>query len=546
MRSAYSAVRRLWQIGAALFLFLVVPALRRGRTELPKEQRFRQVLQSLGGAWIKIGQALALRFDLLPREYCTELLKLLDDNPTFSSAIVRQIVFEELGDYPEKIFASFDAEPLAAASIAQVHRATTHDGVELAIKVQRPKVREQFEADFRVLSVLSRLIGLVDSFAGRSLRNFLNEFKRWVGEELDFRNEARNGHRLWLRSKGDPVQHCAKIHFEFCTNRVLAMELLVGIPLLKLVNAARRKDSELLRSLNICEQDLRQIARNLFWTMCNQVFSDGVFHADPHPANIFVLAGNGIGFVDFGATGQLSLELRQSLAKHLVSLYQGNIGEAVDELLRLILPTENSDLRQAREDMVVAFENYRYGLGISKVKGRELTTELFVETMSIARRHQMVLPQALALYYKTVLTIDAVMRELAPKYDSFSDLNNFFIQAMSKDNQEHARSIPENLLAIRYKVNQLLSEAETLTAPLQSIDNSLRSIQTRSTLYGVCSVAFCVGAYLAQKDSVTLTEIAGFGHHWIVYGLVATAIVLLLLMRRQLQHIPRGFDDTSA
>jgi ubiquinone biosynthesis protein len=546
MRSAYTDARRLWQISAALFRFFVVDVLRPSVPEIPPEQRFRHMLQSLGGVWTKGGQALALRFDVLPRSYCTELLQLLDDNPTFPYETVRQIIFRELGGYPEQIFASFDAEPLAAASIAQVHRATTHDGVELAIKVQRPNVRQQFQADFRIINVLSRIIELVNSFAGKSIRNFSNEFKRWADEEVDFHNEARNGNRLWLRSKDDPLQHCARIHFEYCTDRVLATELLKGVPLIRLLSATGGEDRQLLQSLNIGKHDRRQIARNYFWVMCNQVFSDGVFHADPHPANIIVLPGNRIGFVDFGTMGQLTMELRRSLAGHFVSLSQGRIEEAVDELFRLLVPSRKSDIRQAHDDMVVAFENYWYGLGVSRARTRELTSELFIETMSVVRRHQIVMPQTLSLYYKTVLTMDSVMRELAPDYDSLLDLEKFFIEAMANSTNGIFRRVPERFLAMRYKVNQLLNEAETLAAPLQSIDNSLRSIQTRSTLYGICSVAFCIGAYLAHEDGAALTAISGIGRHWFVYGLVAAAIVLLLFMRHQLQEIPRGLDDTSA
>src|SRR5450631_3537495 len=174
MRNTISTGRRLIQIVVVLLRVYVLPTLRRGEIK-PAEERLRLALQSLGGAWVKAGQALALRFDLLPRSYSLELLKLLNHNQTFDYDTVRQIIFEEFGSYPEAIFASFDMRPLAAASIAQVHRATTLNGEELAIKVRRPRVREQFEADFRILNLLARLIGLFDSFSGASLRSFFYE-----------------------------------------------------------------------------------------------------------------------------------------------------------------------------------------------------------------------------------------------------------------------------------------------------------------------------------------------------------------------------------
>jgi ubiquinone biosynthesis protein len=543
MRNAFSTGRRLIQIVLVLLRVYFLPILRPGKIKQPPEERLRCALQSLGGAWVKAGQALALRFDLLPRRYSMELLKLLNDNQTFDYETVRQIIYEELGSYPEAIFASFEVKPLAAASIAQVHRATTRNGDELAVKIRRPRVRERFEADFRILNLMARLIGLFDSFAGASLRSFFYEFERWTREELDFNNEARNGHRLWLRAQGYPVQHGAKIYFEFCTERVLAVEFLEGMSLLDLLEVIKRDDADAMLKLSKQGYDVDRIAKNFFWATCNQIFLDGVFHGDPHPANIFVLSENRIGFVDFGATGTLSRELQQSLATHLVSLYRGDIGRSIDALVRLLIPSQNSDLRQAREDLVVAFETYRYGLDLSKAKAREHNAEIFVQTMLITRRHRMVMPQALALYYKTVIIIDAVLHEIAPHYDAYADLHSFFIQAVTQNNKRSAPHIPQALFSIRYKADQLLNDAKNFGAPLQSIDNSLRSVQTRSTLYGVCSVAFCVGAYLANRDENSLIETSGLSRHWVVYSLLGAAVVLLLFMHRQLRNIPKNFND---
>jgi len=141
--------------------------------------RLRLFLEYLGGAWIKIGQALALRFDLLPGEYCAELLKLLNQTPTVPYDAIRKTILQELGSLPEELFASFNPVPHATASIAQVHIASTRDGEKLAIKVQRPRVREQFEADFRILHLIAYMVGLMDSLGGTALRSFAEEFERW-------------------------------------------------------------------------------------------------------------------------------------------------------------------------------------------------------------------------------------------------------------------------------------------------------------------------------------------------------------------------------
>jgi ubiquinone biosynthesis protein len=538
MRSTLLIGWRLWRIIGALLRFYVLPIFLPGRYADSPEKRLRLVLQTLGGAWTKAGQALALRFDLLPRKYCVELLKLLSENEIFSYEKIRQIIFQELGKYPEEIFASFDTKPLAVASIAQVHRATTHGGELLAIKVQRPGARAQFESDFRIIRMISRVVGVVDAFGGSSIRAFSAEFERWTHEELDFKNEARNGHRLWLRGLDDPIQHCAKIHFEYCSDRILASELLVGVSLLDLVDATRRRNLNEVYSR-------KRIAQSLFWCMCNQIFRDGVFHADPHPANIIILADGKIGFVDFGETGQLPSEVQSVLARHFIYLYRGDIERALNELLQLLIPSGKSDLRQAREDLLIAFEEFRLGVDESKARRREVTTGLFVKTMSITRRHRILMPPALALYYKTALTIDALLGELSPEYDLLSELHRFFVKAIARDKAEPVHRIAETILAMQHRANRLLSETKTFAAPLQYIEHSLRSVQTRSTLYGVWSVAFCIGAYLSHRDEAAFVQQAiGIDRHWVAYGLLLIALIPLLLMHRQLKRIPKGFPDT--
>jgi hypothetical protein len=200
-------------------------------------------------------------------------------------------------------------------------------------------------------------------------------------------------------------------------------------------------------------------------------------------------------------------------------------------------------LGQAREDLVVAFETYRYGLDLSKAKARKHSAEIFVQTMLIIRRHRIAMPQALALYYKSFLIVDSVLHEIAPHYDAYADLHSFFVRAVTQGNRKFAPRIPESLFSIRYKADQLLDEAKNFGVPLQSIDNSLRSIQTRSTLYGVCAVAFCFGAYLASGDENSLIEMSGLSRHWVVYSLLAVAVILLLFMHRQLRNIPKNLND---
>jgi ubiquinone biosynthesis protein len=487
---------------------------------------------------MKVGQALALRFDLLPGEYCAELLKLLNQTPTVPYEVIRQTIFRELGSFPEQVFASFDPVPHATASIAQVHIATTRDGEKLAIKVQRPRVEEQFEADFRIFHMIAYLVGFLDALGGSALRSFSEEFERWSREELDFTTEAKNAFRIQVRSEHDPIQVCAEVRFEFSSRRVLATKMLAGISLLEVGNAARAKNPESLRALNLGPNDLNQIARNFLWSIYNQIFRDGIFHADPHPANVFVLRGNRIGFVDFGATGRLSKKFRGSLAKVFIDLYRGNIEEAVTENFKLLVPSDDSDLRQAREEFFVAYQMYRLALDIPKANVRRLTTTLLIDTMTIARRHKLLMPQELSIYYKTIMTVEGVLSDLAPDYDWLSDLPEFFTQGVISDVREGLWRWPEVVMVTKYRTGRLLTDANSFTASFQFFNPALKSIQTRAVLYGVYSIAFCVAAYLAAKgDMSLLNDIVGMSDRWIAFGFIAAAMVSMLLMQRQIRNI---------
>jgi predicted unusual protein kinase regulating ubiquinone biosynthesis (AarF/ABC1/UbiB family) len=318
------------------------------------------------------------------------------------------------------------------------------------------------------------------------------------------------------------------------------MQLLDGKPLLALLESVREqpRDPDISASRNI---EIKTISHNFFWCMSNQIFRDGFFHADPHPANIFVLAENRIGFVDFGATGRLPADVRLRLIRHLIYVYRGDFEQAVKEILRILVPTQDTDLRMIRRDLILAFEHYRYGTSDEKANRRELTRELFINTMSITRRNRVLMPQTMALYYKSVLTIDSILHELSPTYDSLADLYNFFVQAAAQDRREPLRGLRRiTVLDGRDHVAQLLRDIKTIATPLRLIDATLQTTQTRTMLYGVCSVAFCIGAFLAYRDDSVLFEITtGLNRQWLVYGLLAIAGAVLIRMQRQLRNIPK-------
>lgn len=544
-----SASWRFCQIVAAIFRDVVLPLRHPAATRAPPPVRVRHAIERLGGAWIKVGQALALRFDLLPREYCNEFLKLLGETATFPYEDVRSIIRGEFGRYPEELFASFDREPLAAASIAQVHLATAGDGTRLAVKIKKPAVERQFMADFRIMRMLASGLRLVNAPVGRSLRSFLDEFERWTVEELDFRNEARHGHRFALFAEGDRRQITARVHFEFTTSEVLTTEFLDGVRVLDLIAALRAQDATKLAEFRRRGVEPQQVARNIAWNMLNQVFRDGFFHADTHPANLIVLPGNVIAYLDFGIVGSLSDDLRESLQRYFMYLVECDFSRAVDEILRWVGGATGSDVELARRDLTLVFEGYRFGTGDDTARPLQLTSDFIIDMMTVARRYDLTIAPETILFLKAVLSIDATFFALAPDYDLFVEASTFFQHAARIDVRDmlcRSRPSAAAMLDVAHRARRLATDFRSTQGVGRTFRVWLDMLQARLLSYEVRALMLGGAAYLIYQDDslLGLQEMLGVGRYWIAGALALTAVALLGPIWRQGRRLsaadPRG------
>src|SRR4249919_1203016 len=361
MRTLLRHPRRVSHVLGVFFLFFIAPALHLPRADRRSGPvRMRLAFERLGGAWIKLGQMLALRFDLLPADYCDELFKLLNQVEPFSYDEVRTIIRQELGGDPETIFQSFSHASFAAASIGQVHRAVLHSGDPVAVKVQRPGIRTTLAADIALMYSTTRILDWTHIFGATRSREVIDEFARWTADELDYLVEARQAVLLYQNAQGDKVERIARVHRDYTTSRVLTTELIVGIPLIDIMVAKRVGDTAYLEALAASGHDLDRIVRNLDWNMLNQVYVFGYFHADLHPANLFVLPGDAIGYVDFGIVGQLPDRVRDSLTRYSWLLFRGEVEGAVQELMRWLAPSAGSDAAAARWQLIRVHQAFLY------------------------------------------------------------------------------------------------------------------------------------------------------------------------------------------
>jgi ubiquinone biosynthesis protein len=361
--------------------------------------RFRQLLAELGPTFIKLGQLLSSRADLLPAHWVEELSALQDDCPPLPVADVRRVIEEALGSPVETVFAELDPRPLASASIAQVHRARTHAGEQVAVKVQRPGIREQIDRDLALLYDLAKLLEAVVEETGISTPSaIVEEFDRTVHEELDFANEARNARAMREAAAGRDYVIIPRVHDELSASRVLTLDFIDGTKLND-VDAGSG-------------HDLQKLARTIIEASFRQLFEDGLFHGDPHPGNILVLPGERIALLDFGLVGRLTRVQQEALVTLIISVALKDPDAVARMLNRLGAPDSRVPFGEFRSDIAGILERY-LGLKLDEIR----TSSLLRDLLDLAVRHRIRVPKEYAVLAKASMTVEGIIRRLYPKLD---------------------------------------------------------------------------------------------------------------------------------
>lgn len=373
---------------------------------LSAPERLRMAFEELGPSFIKLGQLLACRPDLLPPEYSKELVRLTDSVPPFPSDEARRIIEQDLGSRLERIFAEFDPTPIAAASIAQVHRARLFDGRDVIVKVQRPDIDRIINRDINILIGLAEMM---DSFIPEARvynpRGIVDEFGKTIGRELDFFIEASNAARLRKNFEGSSILYVPEVISSLSARRVLVLERIEGIRIDDVVRIEQ------------AGHDLKELTRRGAAAYFQMVFQDGFFHADPHPGNIFVLADGRLGLVDFGIMGRLSEENMEYFARAFIAIAQGDFAGLVQSYVDMgWVPEESMDVegfqRELIEDVADLLEPY-YGMTAVQIDFAS-----YVERVTrIMRRYGLMLPKNLYLVDKTFVTLEGILRQVHPDFN---------------------------------------------------------------------------------------------------------------------------------
>ncbi len=358
-------------------------------------------LERLGPTFVKIGQLLSSRADLLPERYLKSLARLQDKVKPFPYRDVELIVEAELGTKISKAFSNFDYEPLAAASLGQVHRAALHDGRPVVVKVQRPGIQKQIADDFAALEEIARVLQRLTDFGRRyQVSKILDEFGATISHELDYRREAAN-----LNTLADNLREFQRIRIplpidDYTTHKVLTMEYIEGTKITELSPLTRM------------DMDGSAMAEDLFQAYLKQVLNDGTFHADPHPGNVLITPDGKVALLDLGMVGHTTPAVQEHLLKLLLAVSEGDSDTAADVAIRISATTENFDENLFRHKIGHAVAEQQN----SKLHEIDLGRTL-LELTRTAGETGLYVPIEMTLLGKTLLQLDQIGTILAPEFD---------------------------------------------------------------------------------------------------------------------------------
>ena len=479
-------------------------------------------LERLGPTFVKLGQLLSGRPDLLPERHLKALARLQDRVKPFPFPDVEDIIQAELGARINKIFCDFEAQPLAAASLGQVHCASLHDGRPVVVKVQRPNITRQIEEDFAAIEEIARFLDRHTGVGHRyQLPKIVEEFERTLAHELDYRREAAN--MLTLARNLAQFEHIripAPIE-SYTTNRVLTMERIEGVKITGLSPLAR------------LDFDGGMLAEELFRAYLQQILVDGIFHADPHPGNILLTQDNKIGLLDLGMVGHTSPAMQDNLLKLLIAVSEGSSDEAADIAIRISDPRPDFDEVAFRQQIGQLVAQQQHATLSQIDVGR-----VILDVSRGAADTRLLVPTELSLLGKTLLQLDQVGRTLAPDFDPNESirrnarqilnqrLKSSFTEGKMVSGLLEAKQFLGNLPARLNEILESLGNAE-LNVNVKPIETeflieSAQKVANRITT-GLVLAALIVGAALLMRIE-TKFQLFGYPGLAMICFLVAAAV----------------------
>ena len=493
--------------------------------------KLREVLQSLGPTFIKLGQIASTRRDLVPSEIAKELEKLQDQVSGFPLQQVQEIIEMELGEKLEDLFQEFNEKPIASASIGQVHQAVLRTGEMVAVKVQRPDIRSTVQTDLEILDDITRMMEANLSWAKTyQVRKMMAEFSNSLLAELDYQTEGRNGERIAKQFQDNPEVVIPKIYWDYSTNKVLTMDYISGVK----VNQIETLKEE--------RYNLKLIARRITDSMLHQILMEGFFHGDPHPGNIYILPGNKVAYIDFGMIGRISEDTKFHFASLVIHLQNGNTKGLLKTITAMGLHTSGTDMNTLYNDVDQFVMKYS-DIPLSKISIGSALKDL----LDIIYQHQIQVPADLSNLGKTLFLIESIVSDLDPELSILDTIKPFGEKLLRKryepksilqntrselvENAHVFSKIPKNLKELTSTVQQgklhfemSITEMKDFLQRLDRISNRLAfSIILLS--FSILMVGLIIGTSINGQKSL-LWEFPAVE----VGSIVATSMFLFVLV----------------
>ncbi len=462
--------------------------------------RLRKTMEELGPTFIKFGQILSTRPDMLPVEFCCELEALQDNVPSFGYSEVKKQIEEDLKVTVETIFYQIDQQPMAAASLAQVHRAKLKTGGSVIIKVQRPGIAKMIKIDIEIMEELARLAEkYIEELRVYNPVGMVEEFKQSIMRELDYNTEAHNIHRFQHQFAGDPTVHVPQVFMQFTRTHVLVMEQVSGI---KVSNTDKIEKEGLNR---------KKIAVNIANAFLKQVFVHGFFHADPHPGNIMVLPGNKIAFIDYGMTGRIHEETRRLLSEIMIAVTKRDAHKIADIFMSMDVLDEQTDMHRFELDLEDFLDRYL----VTSLKDLKMG-QFMNSLLNVTSRYRVRAPQELYLLSKALVEIESVGEILDEDFNMVKLVKPFVqklvlekyspkritreVRAFAEVLYDLALSLPKDLKTIFDKLKKGTLRVEFEHRGLENLITVLDKVSNRIS-FSVVIAALIVGSSLiVQTD----------------------------------------------
>lgn len=418
--------------------------------KLDTPQRIRRALEDLGPTFIKLGQILATRVDIFPPQYIAEFEKLLDRAPPVPFEELLPQIEDDIGGGIDEFFLDVDRRPLAAASIAQVHKALLKDGTPVILKIRRPGLRKIIEADLRLLQ---RIFDIAESESAEIRRfhprELLRQFNQSLRRELDLAAECRNAERVAANLADDPNIVIPKVYWQWTGERLNVQEYIQGI---------QGRDLDGIHSAGL---DSKLLADRGTLAVIKMIMEDGFFHADPHPGNVFYLPGNRLAFIDFGMVGRLTEERREQV----VNFLHGMVNHAPTKVAEILVDWSDN---MYTEENALSIEIEAFVDQYSSLSLKDLSlTAMLSDLMAILRDHRLILPADLALLIKAYITLDGLGRYLNPDFNTLNFTAPYIREIMTE------RYRPEAIAKRSWR--NLLNVADLLSSLPKDLRKFLRA-----------------------------------------------------------------------